>query len=106
METTKANGPALAALLAAGIGCTVLGTLTTVAEANASFRSALALSSAVGPLSGKTIYAVVAWLLAWVIAAVVMRGKSYDLRPFFIATLVLIAIGLVGTFPLFFDLFA
>ena len=59
----------------------------------------------VGPLSGKTTYAVAAFLIAWAIAAVFMRGKSYDPRPFYIATFVLIGIGLLGTFPIFFENF-
>jgi hypothetical protein len=34
-----------------------------------------------------------------------MRGRSYESRPFFIATFVLIGLGLLGTFPLFFENF-
>lgn len=35
-----------------------------------------------------------------------MRGKQYKERPLFIATFVLIALGFLGTFPVFYDLFA
>lgn len=34
-----------------------------------------------------------------------MRGKSYAARPFLTATFVLIGIGLLGTFPAFFENF-
>lgn len=106
MATDKPNGPALAALLAAGIGITVLGVLTTVAAANANFANLLKLNPQVGPLSGKAIYATAAFFASWIIAAVVMRGKNYSERRFLSATFLLIGIGILGTFPIFFDLFA
>lgn len=105
-DVAKPNGPALAAILAAGVGSFFLGLFTTLAEANASFSKAIVLNSGVGALSGKTTYAVVAWLVAWAIAYFAMRGKTYSAQPIVNATFVLIALGLLLTFPLFFDLFA
>ncbi len=111
LELAKPNGPVLAALLASGLGSAVLGVFTTVAQSHAGFRALmdidknLGFAVGVGPLSGKTIYAVAAWLLAWAVAGLVMRGRTYNARPFFIATFVLIGIGLLGTFPLFFENF-
>jgi hypothetical protein len=111
VDQPKPNGPVLAALLGAGVGSIVLGVFTTLAQAHAGFKALmdidknLGLAVGVGPLSGKTVYAVAAWLITWAIAGYVMRGKSYEARPFFIATFVLIAIGLLGTFPLFFENF-
>ena len=112
LELAKPNGPVLAALLASGLGSAVLGVFTTVAQSHAGFRALmdidknLGFAVGVGPLSGKTIYAVAAWLLAWAVAGLVMRGRNYNARPFFIATFALIAGGFLLTFPLFFDLFA
>lgn len=111
VDQPKPNGPVLAALLGAGIGSTVLGVFTTLAQAHAGFKALmdidknLGFAVGVGPLSGKTVYAVVTWLIAWAVAGYVMRGKNYEARPFFIATFVLIGIGLLGTFPLFFENF-
>jgi len=102
----KPNGPAMAALLSAGIGVTVLGVLTTVAEASADFANALKISAAVGPLSGKTTYAVTAYALSWLVTGIVLRRRDVNEGQFLVATFVLIAIGILGTFPLFFDLFA
>lgn len=105
----RPNGAPLAALLSAGIGCAVLGVFTTLAQVHAGFKALMdidkmiGLNIGVGPLSGKTTYAVVAWLIAWSIGAVLMRRTHYAPRPFLVATFVLIAIGLVGTFPLFFE---
>lgn len=99
------NGPAFAALLGAGAGAFALGLLTTLAEASADVKNALVLNTGVGPLSGKTTYAVVVMAIVWALLAVVMRGKQYPQRPLFIATFVLIGLGFLGTFPIFFDLF-
>lgn len=110
-SVTKPNGPALAALLSAGIGSLALGIFTTLAQAHAGFKALmdldknLGLGRGVGPLSGKTIYAVAIWLVAWAISAYVMRGRSYAARPYIVATFVLVGIGLLGTFPAFFENF-
>ncbi|HEX9437969.1 MAG TPA: hypothetical protein VGA16_12540 [Candidatus Limnocylindria bacterium] len=111
LDLGKKNGPPLAALLAAGIGAAALGLFTTLAQAHSGFKALMdldknfGLNKGVGPLSGKTIYAVAIWIVVWAIAAYVMRGKNYRVQPFLVATFVLIGIGLVGTFPIFFENF-
>lgn len=111
MEIAKPNGPVLAALLGAGVGSFVLGLFTTLAQAHSGFKALMDIDKnlgwgvGVGPLSGKSIYAVAAFLLTWTIAAFVMRGKGYDSQRFFIATFVLIGLGVLGTFPLFYENF-
>ncbi len=106
VEVSKPNGPAMAALLSSGIGVTVLGALTTVAAASADFANALKINAGVGPLSGKTTYAVVAFALSWLVTGIVLRKRDVNEGRFLVATFVLIAIGILGTFPIFFDLFA
>ena len=106
IDDQKPNGPALAALLAAGVGATALGVFTTLAAWSTDFKNALVIDKGVGPLSGKTTYAVVTYLVAWAILGFVMRGKQYPERPLFITTFALIALGVLGTFPIFYDLFA
>lgn len=105
MGPDKPNGPALAALLSSGIGVTALGLLTTIAAGSANFANLLKINAQVGPLSGKTTYAVAAFLASWIVAAVIMRGKNYNERKFLTATFVLIGVGVLGTFPIFYDLF-
>lgn len=102
----KTNGTPLSALLSSGIAVFILGVLTTGAVISVDLKNALALDKGVGPLAGKTTYTVVAYALSWVLSYFAMRGKDYRPRPFFIATFVLIALGFLGTFPIFFDLFA
>ena len=102
----KPNGPAMAALLASGIGVAVLGAVTTVAAASAAFGKAITLNAGVGPLSGKTAIAVAAFALSWIVAGFTLRGRDVSERKFLIATFVLIGLGILGTFPIFYDLFA
>src|SRR5262245_24616958 len=106
VEETIATGEAAAAFLAAGIGVFFIGVFTTLAEAFVDFRNFLAFNSGVGPLSGKTIVPVVIWLAAWIGLYFAWRNKNIDFARTFVISLVLVGLGLLGTFPLFFDLFA
>ena len=102
---TLNNGPAAAAILASGIGSFALGLFTTSAQAVAAIRNALNLYDPVGPLSGKTTGAVAVWLVTWVVFHRLWKNRQVNFTGVFIATLVMIALGLLGTFPLFFELF-
>jgi hypothetical protein len=103
---TLNNGPAAAAILASGIGSLALGLLTTLAAANVAVSNFLNFYGPVGPLSGKTTAAVVIWLVVWVIFHGVWKNQQVEFTKVFIATLIMIILGLLSTFPLFFDLFA
>lgn len=100
------NGPAAAAILASGFGSLALGLATTLAEASDQISAALNVYRPVGPLSGKTLVAVAVWVVAWVILHFMWKDKQVEFQPIFFATLVLIALGFLGTFPVFFELFA
>jgi hypothetical protein len=104
-QRERPEGPAAAALLAAGVGSLALGVLTTVAEASEGFKDWLALTDDVGPLAGKTIYAVGIWLVAWAVIQWLVRPKAVT-RTVLIVTAVLIGLGVLGTFPVFFEAFA
>lgn len=102
----RPNGPVAAVMLAAGVGTVVLGILTTLAEASESVHDFLEFSERVGPLSGKTILAAAAFLLSWAGLHLALRRRDLGWRPVTIALIALVAIGLVLTFPTFFQLFA
>ncbi len=104
-DETRPNGPAVAAMLAAGIGPLVLGILTTLAEASEGFADFLNWSDRVGPLSGNTSLAVIAFLVSWAGIHMAIRDRQVDWRPVITATVVMLAIALVLTFPPFFQLF-
>jgi hypothetical protein len=99
-------GPAAAVVLATGIGALTLGILTTLAEASTGTADFLQFNDRVGPLSGKTIISTAVFFGAWALLTALWRGKNPPLRPILIATAVLLALGLLGTFPTFFEAFA
>jgi hypothetical protein len=103
--TDKPEGPIAAAVIAGGIGAAALGVFTTLAEASAGVRDWLQWSDAVGPLSGKVLMAVLVWLVAWVTLHAMLRSRPYETRRALIVSLVLIGLGVLGTFPTFFQLF-
>ncbi|HEY3009418.1 MAG TPA: hypothetical protein VGJ63_15320 [Micromonosporaceae bacterium] len=102
----RSEGPAAAALLAAGVGALTLGLLTTLAEASTDIADGLAFYDRVGPLSGKTIIAVGVWLIAWLVLQLTAARRLALTRTVLVAFAVLLALGVLGTFPTFFDLFA
>lgn len=93
------NGAAAAAVLAAGIGAAFFGVLVTVAEAFRPLAKVLAFSSAVGPLSGKTTVAMVVWLAIWAAVHWLWRERDVPFRSVTTATIVLLIVALLGTFP-------
>lgn len=101
----KPEGPIAAAIIAGGIGCLALGVITTLSEASKSVSDKLKWSDAVGPLSGKTIVAVIVWLVAWIVLHLAYRRKEVESRRALTIALVLIALGVIGTFPTFFQVF-
>ncbi|MFA6054306.1 MAG: hypothetical protein WC769_02905 [Thermodesulfovibrionales bacterium] len=99
------NGPAAAAILAAGIGSLALGLFVILAEASSSVNNALNFYDPVGPLSGKTTLAIIIWILSWMILHSSWKNKQVGFAGVFTVSLILIVLGLLGTFPPFFDLF-
>lgn len=102
----KPSGPVAAVLVATGIGALVLGILTVWAEASEGFKESLAYNDRVGPLSGKTIWAAVAFFVSWGALALALRGRRVDLAKATAVSLALLALGYLGTFSPFFRMFA
>jgi hypothetical protein len=102
----KREGPVAAAILAGGVGAFALGVLTTLAEMSPSLKEFLNFHDPVGPLAGKTTYAVLIWLVAWVVLHMAYRDKQVETRKALTVALVLVGLGALGTFPVFFQAFA
>ena len=100
------NGPSAAAILAAGIGLAVTGIVSALAEAIAAWSAVLVWSKPVGALSGKTILGIAAWLASWLIFGLLWKDREVSLRPVLILSVVLLAAGLLLTFPPVFELIA
>jgi hypothetical protein len=105
-EGTRPFGPAAAVMLAAGAGIFILGLLTTLAEANTGIKDALQWNDRVGPLSGKTIIATCVFFFVWAVLTVAMRRSEPPWKVVAYAAGALIALGLLMTFPTFFQAFA
>jgi len=96
---TIPNGPGAAAILAAGIGCAAVGIVTLAAEVSEGIHEALVFYNPVGALSGVTTVAIVIWLVAWFALSRLWGTKTVALGPVNLAAFVLLAVGLVLTFP-------
>lgn len=105
VEAAVPNGPAAAAVLAAGIGSLVLGLTTTLGEASVTIGNLLNFYGPVGPLSGKTIVALAVWLIAWASLNGSWKDRDVDFGKAWRTTMALVILGLLGTFPLVFGLF-
>jgi hypothetical protein len=98
-ETGRPSGPAAAVVLAAGLASFALGLLSVLIAASTSVSAALTLSDRVGDVSGLTTAAAVVFFAAWGVLALRWRHADPPLARVAVATGVLIALGLLGTFP-------
>ncbi len=95
----KPFGPAAAAFLAAGIASAFFGIFTTIVEGSKSLQKAITYSTAVGPLSGKVIWAGVVYVAALTVAGAILWRRNPSPKVVYAVSGVLIAIGLIFTFP-------
>ena len=102
---TIPNGPGAAAILAAGIGCAAVGVVTLAAEASETVHGWLNFYDPTGALSGVTTVSIIIWLVAWYVLSRMWRTTSVALGGVNLAAFVLLAVGLVLTFPPVWSLF-
>ena len=92
-----APGAAMAAVLAAGIGSFAMGFSVLANELG--LVPAPALYEPVGGLSGRTTFAVATWLVAWAFLHRTWADRGVDPGPVRTATIVLVVVALLATFP-------
>ena len=97
------NGAAMAAVLSAGIGSFAVGLFVILNEIGV--FAAPALYGPAGGVSGRTTFAAAAWLIAWLVAHLRWRDRQVRGGRVLAATLVLIVLGLVLTFPPVWEMF-
>jgi len=97
------NGAALAAILGAGIGAFAVGLSVILNEAG--LFGAPALYAPAGGVSGRTTFAVVAWVIAWGVLHRRWKNRHIESPRVYTLTLVLIGLGILGTFPPVWGLF-
>lgn len=91
------NGAALAAVLAAGIGAFAMGLFVILSEAK--LFVAPSLYAPAGGLSGRSTFAVIAWLAVWALLHARWRAREIESGRILVWTLVLTAVGAVLVFP-------
>jgi hypothetical protein len=91
------NGAALAAFLAAGIGSFSIGLIVVLSEAD--IFSPPTIYAPSGGVSGRTTLAVVIWLVAWALLHTSWKNRTVQPGRVWGITLILIALGILGTFP-------
>lgn len=91
------NGAAMAAFLASGIGSFAMGLTVVLNEAGA--LAVPAVYAPAGGVSGRTTLAVVVWLVAWGILHARWKARDVDASRILTATLTLVVLGVLGTFP-------
>lgn len=116
----KPSGPGAAAFVAAGIGSLMMGVGVVLNEYSAQIKNLIGidfnaflkfdanfgLGSGVGPLSGKVILAVLAFVVSFAILFALWRNREINVRKAFIWTIGLTALGFALTFPPIFLLLA
>lgn len=106
---TKPNGPVAAVFVAAGIGSLVMGIFVVLNEVSSDINNFLkfdanyGIGSGVGPLSGKVVLAVAAFLVSWVLLHVMLRGREVNFGRWFAVALILVFAGFALTFPPIFE---
>ena len=98
------NGPAAAAILAAGIGCFAVGLFALAGDASKAIAHFFTFYTPSGPLSGVTTSAIVVWLLSWFALSRQWGTKSIALGRVILVSFVLLALSVMLTFPPFMDL--
>lgn len=91
------NGPALASLLAAGIGAFTLGFIVILNEA--SLFAAPTVYAPAGGVSGRTTLAVLIWLVAWGGLHRRWRQRQMEGRGVHVLSWILIGLGILLTLP-------
>ena len=99
------NGGIVAATVAAGAGCAALGGLTIASAASTEVADLLTLYAPSGPLTGKATVAAIIYVIVWVNLHFRLRDRELSLSRGFLLTMLLLAIGLAGTFPPVYQLF-
>jgi len=97
------NGAVWAALLAGSIGGFAMGLVVLLNEAGVFAAPSLYAPS--GGVSGRTTIAAVMWLVAWAVLHARWKNRRIETSRVRTAMIVLLVLGLVGTFPPVWSLF-
>lgn len=98
------NGSGGAAILAAGIGCAMIGILALAGDAFDAIGKLLNFYNPTGTLSGVTTVGIVVWLVAWFVLNRLWRDRTISMTMVNVLAFAGLAVGFLLTFPPFMDL--
>lgn len=101
---TVPNGGSMAAVLASGIGSFAVG-IFVLLHASGLF-SAPALYTPAGGVSGRTTFALLVWGASWWVLQRRWKERFVSPRRVLVATLAMVAVSLLATFPPFWAAFS
>jgi hypothetical protein len=99
------NGSGAAAILAAGLGCFAIGVIAVLADRSPAVKRALVFYPPTGALSGVTTLTIALWLVSWAVLEWRWKARTVALGRVNFVAFVLLAIGLLLSFPPIGDLF-
>jgi len=105
LQEDRPNGPVAAVLIAGGLGSATLGLMTILAESSKSVGAALNWWNPAGSLTGVALLSSAVFFVAWLKLHFIFRRKQLSFTRVAVLALVLLGLGLLGTFPPFYDLF-
>ena len=100
----ETNGKGAAAVLAVGVASVTLGVFTLAGDAVPAAASFFNIWNPTGPLSGVTSFTILIWLAAWGFLSRRWAVRTVNFHRVNLAALVMIAAGLLLTFPPVMDL--
>ena len=98
------NGKGAAAVLAVGVASVTLGVFTLAGDAVPAAASFFNIWNPTGPLSGVTGFTILIWLAVWWVLSRRWGSRNVNFHRVNLAALVMIAAGLLLTFPPVMDL--
>ena len=93
------NGPAAAAIVAAGAGCCTMGVFYVAGNASPLFNRLFSIYKPSGALSGVSIGAMLVWLVSWILLDRRWRKQEVPMGQIALWSSLLLLSGLLLTFP-------
>jgi hypothetical protein len=100
IDTTVAratNGTAMASFVGAGVGAFAMGAIVLLNESG--LFAAPTLYAPAGGVTGRTTIATIVWLISWRVLHYRWRTREIAPARVYAVTLILVALGVLGTFP-------
>ena len=105
--TRLSTGPAVAALLATGLGLLALSLSHVFSEASTTFKNAMQAlgnvwmpgASGIGPYSGKETVGLLVWLISWAVLHAVLRKREISLVAAAAGTCMLVGLATTILWP-------